>query len=169
MLRHALFRQYHIRDCFVRITRSNDFLKVSEASSRELRLLVPKTGTRPNLNSSWMLAESPMRQNKSIDSLSELASYQQKHCVVKPPMKCARRRRAQSMLVSSNSRKCYESKNNATLDDLHQEFHGKFNLPNRGLKPSNQRHLNDPQQQPLTDCQKILYELRAKLAGKLKV
>lgn len=53
-----------------------------------------------------------------------------------------------------------------TMDDMHLELSGKYESPNRGLKPSTERQLSDPIQKPVSDFQKMFEEFKARLQAK---
>lgn len=54
----------------------------------------------------------------------------------------------------------------STMDDMHHELSEKFNSPERGLRPSTNRQLPEPQPKPLSEFQKIYNEIKTKLLAK---
>lgn len=164
MFREALFQKHGIRNCFVKLDRLSD-KDIQEVAPKKKLQLAPKTGSVRS-NVSWLPASTSTQQN-SADALSALSIYHDQNGIVpRVDKKSVKRQRAKSMFVDRTCQPNNAGQNQFTMDDLHVEFTERYSSPNRGLKPSNQRHLSEAQPQQLSDSQKIYNELRAKLAAR---
>lgn len=126
--------------------------------------LMPNTGTLRS-DVCWLPAPSATKNN-TAEALDELANYTAKNNIGPPPKKNIRRQRAKSMFQDRSEQPIDLNEKAFTMDDMHSEFKAKYNRPNRGLKPSDHRQLDEPQPQALSQRQRIYQELQAKIAAK---
>lgn len=114
-------------------------------------------------NVSWISTPSSTKEN-SAEALSALEVYRHQNGVVQSlaGTKNVKRQRAKSMFVERSHSQSVKF----SMDDMHHEFTARYNSPNRGLKSNADRQLAEAQPQPLSDCQKIYNELKARLLAK---
>lgn len=77
-----------------------------------------------------------------------------------------RRERAKSMYVERPLQFNNAGKEKTTMDDMHREFAEMYGRPNRGLRPCCDRQAPEAQPRPISECQKIFNEFKAKLAAR---
>lgn len=158
-----MLEKYGIPNCVVRLQR---FVPAKKKTPENLRLTPQKKSLRSNV--SWMPVSSSTQQHSS-EALSSLATYH-KEIDFMPTItgKNVRRQRAKSMFVESNDEndETVANEGKPTMDDLHMEFRGRYDSPNRGLKPAKERQLPDTPAKPISQFQKVYNELMEKLAAK---
>lgn len=79
-----------------------------------------------------------------------------------------KRQRAKSMFAERSRQpfRAGQNKQWITTDDMHKEIAERFKLPDRGLKPVQQRKLAEPLPIQMTSFQKFFEEFKAKLQAK---
>lgn len=158
LFRKALFEEYRICDCSVRLDRNLPKTKkklhlTPEESIRSKAICFPTTSS---------LLE------KSSEALTSLATYREEHALVQlGNTKNVARLRAKSMFAvrtiadeESNDDKGKQY----SLEDLNSEFHLKFSSPNRGLKPT--ERLTPKPQQTLSQWQIIQNDFQNRIQAK---
>lgn len=160
----ALLEKYGIRNCVVRLVPFDPAEVIPKKAPENLRLTPQKKSLQSNV--SWMPLPSTTQQNSS-EALSSLATYH-KEINFKPTVtgKNMRRQRAKSVFVESILEPNDANDGNVTMDDLHMEFRGRYNSPNRGLKLASERQIPEAQPKPISQYQKIYDEFVQKLAAK---
>lgn len=155
LFRKALFENYRIRDCSVRLNRNlpnpNRKLQLApEGSIRSKAICFPTT--------------SSVHENSS-ESLNSLATYRQEHALVPfGKKKNVNQLRAKSMFAvrtTSDEETNGDNGKQYSLQDLNSEFHLKFSGPNHGLNPT--RINQQKPQQPLSPWQIIQNDFRNKI------
>lgn len=165
-----MFRYHGVRDCSVNLERMSQDV-ICKFTTEKKKLLMPMDKTLRS-NVSWFPNVSQTKKN-SADALSALAVYQDQNCVLPRVTKSVIRQRAKSMFVerseSHDEEEEEEEKKEGkklTMDDFHVELSNMYDRPNRGLRSGADRVLTCLQPKPLSDCQKLYNELKAKLAAK---
>lgn len=159
----ALLEKYGIKNCVVRLERLAQRETSTEDPPKNLRLSPQKKPLRSNV--SWMPVASSTLKHSS-DAVAALATYREEIDFVPSVTKNnVIRQRAKSVYVESVQLND-SNESNVTMDDLHFEFRGKYNSPNRGLKPVSVRQLPEAQPKPTSQFQLIYNEFLEKLAAK---
>lgn len=162
MFKKALLYKHNIRDCVVRLDRLAEVDTVTDApkeATENLRLTPSNKSLRSNV--SWFPT-----QKKSSEAMVALEAYRNEIDFVPTVTgKNVIRQRAKSMYIET-AQLNDSNGNTFTMDDLHLEFLGKFNSPNRGLKPVSVRQLAEAQPKPISQFQKIFNEFKEKMAAK---
>lgn len=164
VVEQKLLQQYRITDCVVLLDRLED--EIAKPIRKRKFLLAPEISTERS-NKCWISTPASTVDN-SVEALTAFAEYQDRNGIVLPKKRRlnVRRERAKSMYVERPLQFNNAGRKKMTMDDMHSEFSEKYNRPNRGLKPGSDRQLPEPQPRPIPECQKILNELKTKLAAK---
>lgn len=161
-------QQYRIRDCAVRLDRLKG--GIVKPFCKKKNLLTPDINTVRSNESMWITAPaSEFNRENATKALAGLIEYQHQNGI-EPPQKNrknVRRERAKSMYLE---RPLQDDDNTAnrknTLDDMHLELAERYSRSNRGLTPSSERQLAEPQPKPISEFQRIYNEFLEKLAAK---
>lgn len=155
MYRKAVLYKYSIRECSVHLERLAD-TTFKTSPKKKLMKLTSKGKLRLEVN--WLPNSSSASMHFS-EAVSTLSVYQKSNEIVPPG--------ARKSVKCQRTKSMFENRP-ANYNERNSELRSKFNRPNFGLNPSNERILGPKPQQPLSDYEKMLEEYKKRVQSAKK-